>query len=67
MEGLTITEVMALMRKLVSIYVVDKETREEIAGKTDEEIFAIADEAVNNAERKNDAFINRLTNEGEDQ
>lgn len=63
MVNLEIAKVMDLMRKLVSVYVVDKETREEIAGKSDAEIFAIADEAVNNAERKNDEFINRLTGE----
>ncbi len=62
MVNLDITKVMDLMRKLVSVYVVDKETRQEIAGKSDAEIFAIADEAINNAERKNDEFIDRLNN-----
>lgn len=63
MAKLDAEKLVSLIRKLVSIYVVDKETREELKGKTDEEIFAIADEAINNAERKNDAFINRLNNE----
>lgn len=61
MDGLDLTKAVEIIRKLVSVYVVDKETREEIAGKTDAEIFAIAEEAVNNAERENDEFINRLS------
>lgn len=52
-----------LIRHLVSFYVVDRETRQDIKNMSDEEILNYADAAVNRAEAKNDAFINRLETE----
>lgn len=60
-----IPRLVALIRKLVSFYAADKETRDAIKGLSDDEIIAYADECLDRAEEQNNAFIDRLENENE--
>lgn len=58
-----ITKYAEIVRRLVTFYVVDKETRAAIADMTDDEILNYADETLTAAEGKNDAFISKLKEE----
>ena len=60
-----ISKLLTIIRKLASAVAVDRETRERIAAMTDEEVLDYASEAIDRAERQNDALISELENSDE--
>lgn len=51
-----LTRLIAIIRKLLSFYTVDRETREAIARMKDEEIIAFANATLDEAETNNEAL-----------
>lgn len=55
----------ALIRKLLTFYAADKETRTAIKEMSDEEVFAYARNEMDDFDEQNDALISRIENKDE--